>query len=132
MSEEELKVYKLMEELKTTQAERDKLREENQLFREDVAGKAKTIKMAVATRDVYRAMLEHCGIDPNTGEPAVRSRTKTQSEQDDYDAMIKKHKNAQDLAVEGAVWVPGVSGTIAEDCVITGDKPGYDTDDAEK
>lgn len=80
-----------------------------------------------ATRDVYKAMLEHCGIDPNTGEPVVVGRTKTQSEQDDYDALVKRHKEAIALAEKEAKVVPGVSGTIAEDCVITGDKlPGED------
>lgn len=58
----------------------------------------KIMETVRAERDIYRAMLEHCGIDSATGEPAVRSVTKTQAEQDEYDAMIKKHKESQGLA----------------------------------
>ena len=45
-----------------------------------------------AERNVYKAMLERCGVDPATGEPVVHGVTATQAETDEYEAMLKKHK----------------------------------------
>lgn len=45
-----------------------------------------------AERDMYKAMLERCGMDPATGEPVVHGVTATQAETDEYNAMLKKHK----------------------------------------
>lgn len=56
----------------------------------------KTMEMAGAERDVYKAMLEHRGIDPKTGEQAIRCKTKTRVEQDEYDSMLKKHRAAME------------------------------------
>ncbi len=44
--------------LEETVKERDKLQEENELFREDIAGRAKTIERAVAERDKLKQELD--------------------------------------------------------------------------
>jgi hypothetical protein len=62
----------------------------------EMAGELKAVQ---EERDVYKAMLEHCGIDPATGEPVTVATTKTQAEQDEYDAMIKRHKASMMIPV---------------------------------
>jgi hypothetical protein len=58
------------------------------------------IEKLEAERDMYKAMLERCGMDPATGESVVRGVTATQAETDEYEAMLKKHREAEGKPIE--------------------------------